>query len=349
MGAWYTTREAVKADLDFKETARANEIVDRAIAGGARSIEGITHRSHFYPLVATRKFDWPNDAPSGARSYQLFLSEHRLISVSSLSSGGAAISASDFFLYPDDGPPYSNLQLDRSSNASFGGGSGPQRDVVVAGVWGESNETEAAGALALAANASVATLDATDSSAMGVGSIITIGTERMIVRGKSMVDTGQNLGSNLAESVSAESVAVQSGAAFTEGEVIMVDAEKMLVVEIAGNTLVVKRKWDGSTLAAHTAPADVYAPRRLRVERGALGTTAAEHLLAATVSVWVVPELLEELNAAEAINTILQKRSGYVQVAGGGENAREARALALENLRERVIERYGRPIRQGAV
>jgi hypothetical protein len=48
----------------------------------------------------------------------------------------------------------------------------------------------------------------------------------------------------------------------------------MLIDDIAGNTLIVKRGWDGTVLAAHTTGATIYAPRTLTVTRGALGTTA---------------------------------------------------------------------------
>src|SRR5690606_22447868 len=56
---WYTTRETVKAALDYKETARNDAQVDRAIESASRAVEGLLHR-RFYPETATRYFDWPN-------------------------------------------------------------------------------------------------------------------------------------------------------------------------------------------------------------------------------------------------------------------------------------------------
>src|SRR5687768_3089573 len=115
--------------MDSKETARDNARVDRAIAAASRAIEGQTLRK-FYPLTATRTFDWP--APY-SRSWRLWLDENDLISVSALSSGGTTIAASDFFLRPDIGPPFTYVEIDLASSASFGGGSTHQRDISITG------------------------------------------------------------------------------------------------------------------------------------------------------------------------------------------------------------------------
>jgi hypothetical protein len=98
---------------------------------------------------------------------------------------------------------------------------------------------------------------------------------------------GQTLGGNLTAVASNDGVPVTTGAAFAVGETVLIDTERMLVVDITGNTLICKRAWDGAVLAAHTTSAAVSALRSLTLLRGALGTTATSHLAAAPISVHV--------------------------------------------------------------
>ena len=65
-----------------------------------------------------------------------------------------------------------------------------------------------------------------------------------------MLATGQTLQApGLTDRANAETVPVTNGAAIAVGETILIDAERMLTVDIAGNNLIVKRGFDGSTLA----------------------------------------------------------------------------------------------------
>ncbi len=99
----------------------------------------------------------------------------------------------------------------------------------------------------------------------------------------------------------------------------------MLITDIAGNVLTVKRAWDGSVLATHVG-ATVYAPRLLTVVRGVLGTAAATHLNGAAVAVHAVPGLVRELAVAEALNLFLQESAGYARTVGEGDSLRMASA-----------------------
>ena len=347
MGVWYASREDVKAALDFKETARNNGQVDRAVESASRAVEGLTHR-RFYPETDTRYFDWPDD--DYGRPWRLYLHQHEVISVTTLSSGGDTISASDYFLEPvNDGPPYSRIEIDLSSSASFGGGSTHQRDITVTGVFGYSADTTAAGALAEALDSSETDVDVTDSSLIGVGDIIVCESEYMTVTGRSMLDTTQDIGADLASSNAAVTVAVTTGSSYTVGETILIDAERMLIVDIAGNNLIVKRAFDGSVLAAHTSGADVYAPRTLTVVRGSLGTTAAAHDTATAVRKHEVPALIRQLTIAEAVSDLMNQSAAYARTVGSGDNEREASGRALRSLRDQVKARYGRNARVRAV
>lgn len=341
MGAepWYTTREAVKSDLDISETARANALVDRCIRSASRSVDGLLRRV-FYPHHATRKFDWPNS--SGTDADRLWLDEHFLISLSALTSGGTAISLANVILYPDDGPPYDRIELDRDEDAAWSTDGTAQNSIVATGLWGEADIQLPAGALNGGVNSSVTTITVDPTAAIGIGSLLKVGTERMIVTGKNMVDTTEDLTAGLDADMSDQVIAGIDPTLFVAEDVILVDAEKMRVDEIAGTSLIVTRAWDGSALAPHALGASVYAYRSLTVERGAVGSTATEHLDNAVVTVWEVPALIEELTSAWALDAVLQKGSGYARKVGSGDNEREASGRALKEVRERAVLAYGR-------
>ena len=341
----YATREEVAAELDFKESARAFRRIDRVIASASRDVEGLLHR-RFYPLTATRYFDWPN--PQRARPWRLWLDDNELISVTTLSSGGVTISAGDFFLEPNtSGPPFRRLELDLGSSAAFGGGDTHQRDIAITGLWGYQNDETTVGTLAGAAtdSASTVTMDADASAEVGVGSVLRVEDERLIVTGRAMATTGQTLAADLGGQAKNTTVSVADGSAIAEGEVILIDGERMHVVDIAGNTLIVKREQDGSTLAAHTTGATIYAPRSLTVARGALGTTAAAHDSGATVHRWDPPAAVRELTLAEAVNRLLQGQAGWSKTQKGGLSSRESEQRALATLREQVYTSHGRKAR----
>lgn len=347
MGIWYASREDVKRALDVAETARTNGQVDRAIDSASRSVEGMLRRT-FAPQTATRFFDWPNR--QYARHFRLWLDADEIISVDTLTVAGEVITSSDFFLEPaNTGPPFTHLEIDMSSAAAFSAGDTHQRSIEIEGVFGYNAETEPAGALAEELDASETGVDVTDSAAVGVGDILLIDDERMIVTGKSMLDTGQNIGGDLDDQKNDVTVPVSDGTEYPVDETILIDSERMLVVDVAGNNLTVKRAFDGSVLATHSTGADIFAPRTLTVTRGALGTTAATHDDETAVDRHAVPGLVRELTIAEAINTIAQEQSAYGRTIGTGENAREASGRGLRDIRAEAKQRYGRRSRTGAV
>ncbi len=345
-GIWYATREEVKAELDVRETARSNTRIDRALEDASRRVEGLCHR-RFYPVQATRYFDWP--PRTGGTPWVLRLDDNELISVTTLASGGTTITSDEYNLEPNQfGPPFSRVEVKLSTSAAYGGGSTYQRDIQISGLWGYRNTEATAGALAevLDATETAVDVDGATAAAAGVGSILRVDSERMIVTERAQLSTGQTLGgSGLTNLNSATAVTVQNGAAFALGEVILIDSEKMRVDDIAGNTLVVTRPWDGTTIAAHSVGATIYAPRTLTVQRGALGTTADTHANGSAVYRWAPPGGIRQLCIAEALTDLLQGRSGYARTAGSGENEREARGVGLADLRASAYQAYGRKAR----
>lgn len=347
----YASREDVKRALDSKHTARDDAQVDRALEAGRLAVELLLHR-RFYPFAGTRYFDWPNQAY--ARSWRLWLESNELVSVSALTSGGTTIAASDYFLRRTDDrdeAPYTYLEVDLDSSAAFSAGDTHQRSIAITGVFGYSADTVPAGVTAEALDDSETGVDVTNSALIGVGHIIKVESERMVVADKTMLDTAVNIdaGDSLLASTADVSITMSTTTnAPVRDETILIDSERMLVVDVAGSVLTVIRAWDGTTLATHAGSADIYAPRTLTVQRGALGTTAAAHDTAKAITRHVVPPLIRELCIAEALNTLLQETGGYARTLGQGESSRTPGA-GLQGLREQAYRSYGRKARKLAV
>jgi len=348
MGVSYCTREDVKSALDIKDSARANRQIDRLIRSSSEAIDGDMNRV-FYPTVASRYKDWPNT--QYARPWRLWLDEDEVITVTSLISGGVTLTSNQFNLEPvNQGPPFTWIEINLAAGKFFSAGPNTfQRSIEIAGLFGYRNDEEAAGSLAAAiSTTSVTTCNVTDSAAIGVGQIIRIDNERLIVTEKSSLTTGQTLQTPVGASVAETLIAVTNGAAFALDEALLLDAERMQIVDIAGNSLIVRRAVDGSVLAAH-AGSTIYAPRTLTVERGALGTTAATHLNAAPVARFVPPRLIRALSVAETLNSLEQETSAYVRTVGAGETARNASGAGLRDIRDRAIQAHARQARTRAV
>ena len=352
---FYCTREEVQDAFDVREAADRSAQIDSAIASASDDIDGWLnrHKHGLAPRTATRYFPWPQRF---TQAYRLWLDENELISVSSLTSGGTAISSGDYFLEPvNSGPPYTNIEIDLSSSASFQPGDTSQRAIVVTGLWGHSNDSKPAGALAEALDASETAVDVTDGSLVGVGSVLLVDSERMLVTDRSSLTTGQVLGTAMTAVKSDQIVDVADGTQLHAGETILIDSERMRVISVSGNNATVRRAHDGSTLAVHSLGATVYALRTLTVERGALGTTAATHDTAATITKWAVPDLVRDLCRAEAIVRLEQEWSAYGARVYSDEAERDSSGTevvagrGLTDLRKACARRYKRKFRKAAV
>lgn len=340
----YATREEIKAATDSNSTAYDNDRVDRANESAARTIEGLLHRK-FYPSSGTRYFDWPNF--QYARSWRLWLDEHELTSASSVVSGGVTLSAADYFLRPDS-PPYNRIEIDRGSSASFSTGDTAQRSVAITGVFNYPTNAGAAGALAEALDTVELQVDVTNSAAIGIGHLITIESERLLVADKGLLDTGVNTGGSLTASDADNTVSVADGTLFFAGELLVIGSERMRIEDIAGNTLIVRRAADGSVLATHNTGVDIYAGRRLLCYRGATGTTAATHADTTAITVNLPPALIRNLNIALAVTNLQQESGGFAPNVGSG-GSRRAGSAAPQTLIEQAMTAYGRQARMSAV
>jgi hypothetical protein len=336
MGIWYATREDVMSATDNKTSARMTADIDRDLESASRLVESLTHRV-FYPWTGTRYFDYPGDQLS--RAYRIWFGQFDLLSVTSITNGDAStVTVGNVFLNPQDGPPYTSVEVNLATTSAFAAGSTWQRAVAVTGVWGYSNDQTPAGTLAEDVDGTETGIDVSDSSLVGVGSLITVGSERMAVTGKSQLTTGTTLAGDLTASAANVAVTVASGAAVNVGERIRIDSETMQVVDKASNTLTVQRAVDGSVLAAHTTGATVYAPRTLTVVRGSAGTTAGTAANGAAITVWNPPGPVRELTVALALTAQQNRATGYGK----------ADTNATSHLERQVVALYGR-LRKAAV
>lgn len=307
----YITREKVKKSTDVKTTAYLDDLVDDSIQSASRDVERFCHRI-FYPRYEKRYFPWPDR--SLGTYYRLWLDENELISVTTLSSGGSDIPPSYYFLEPvNTGPPYDHVELNIGSNSSFAFSGSPtyQRNVFITGLWGYADDSSQAGSLSADVGINDTTLSISNASKIGVGDLIHIDDERILVTDKTNSDTGETLQIALTASVANNLVSVLDASKFSKGEIITLDSERMLIVDITGNFFSVVRAYDGSVLAAHTG-STIYAYRSLEVTRAVSGTLITTHVNTAAITRYEPPAPIQELAAAYAVKTLLDKQSGYV-------------------------------------
>lgn len=354
MSAWYTTREKVKDSLEVTHTVKADRLIDPKIRAASLSVEHQLHR-RFYPELRTQRFDWPNY--DYAPSWRLYLGDNELITKTDMvfRSGSVTIDNNNILLRRGDGkdePPYTFVELDLDSSAAFGQGTTWQQDIQITGLFGYRNDTEIGGELSAGINSSVTTMDVAPVNGylnVGVGSLVLIGSERVITTNRQMIDTTQDLTGNVSDSTGVTTVPVTSGSAFAVDEVILVGAERMRIIDIASNNLIVERAYDGTVLESHLSGASVFASRRFTIQRAALGTTAAAHSSGDDLSVFLYPGLVEELATAETIVMLEGATGAYASARGSGESGRTAKGVGLPDLRARAWEAYARKARIGAI
>lgn len=333
--------------LDIKITARMSAQVDRAIQAVSDDIEGQLHRQ-FYPVIDTKFWDWPN--AQSPIPWRLWFDAAEVAEIptdpDAVQSGGVTVSLADILWgNPRYGPPYRYLELNRSASSFFSVGQTPQRDISIAATYGYWTKTDPAGLLVNGGSLSSSASSFTVSSgaAAGVGDLLLIGSERMLVTDKQMVDTTVAFAGLTSEKMSDDTLAVSDGSAFSIDEVLLFDSERCLVADITGNTLVLKRAWDGSNLSAHSS-GTVWAARKLLVTRGEAGTTAATHADSSVISKNRVPSSVHGLAVGAAEHQVLNEIGGYSDSKSAATAQDE-----LDKAWSRTSANYGRNARQRVI
>jgi hypothetical protein len=314
----YCTREKVQKALDQADAPRLNSVIDDACRSASRDIEGACHR-RFYPVTGIR---YPEPYHVSGGVLWLNTRDNEVISlVTVVVDGDTLTEGIDYYLDGEGGgAPYTALRL--YSGASRGWSLQPRGNVLT-GDFGGSGATADAGALGAAITTTTAVqMTVTNSAVVGVGDLVTVGSERVIVVDKSLATTTATLTGTVAAESSTTTIPVSSGALVNAGEMILVGAERMYVEDVAGNNLIVKRAQNASVLAAHAASDVVYAPRLCQIRRGAAGTTADDHLIGAALVRNLPPSQVSDTALALAENYAEQAKSAYGRLSGAGDNRR---------------------------
>lgn len=334
----YVTRERLAAAMDTSPSRSRLRQLDDACNTGSRSVEALCRRT-FWPEVTTHAYDRPAPGETPA-SYTLWLDPFQLAEApAAVSSGGVSLDLLDVLPGPEEGPPFDRLDLDLSTSAAWSAGSTWQRGTRITGTFGYRLDTAALGvtAEALDGTETLVDVDGATAAAAGVGDLLAVGSERMLVTDRAWLDTTEDI--TLTGSVSADSFT--AAGTYAQGEWLLLGSEVLRVVEQAGTTVVVERAVDGSTLGDHTA-ASLYASRTLAVLRGYGGTSAATHLTAAAVVRHAYPAEVEELALAEALVAYSQQLGAYARPQGSGASSTPVASGTLEDARARCRAAHGR-------
>lgn len=341
---WYSSLTEVKRAADIPASPLYDLKVSDVMSEATEAVESLCSRV-FYPTLATRYFPWPQD-PTQSPSL-LRLGDSEAISLVSLVNGdGSTVDTSRLKLIKegkvDDGPPYNALIINGSfvTNGTF-----PERSIAATCNFGFRNDERSVAFTTT--NLSGSTVDISNAANIGVGSLIRIGDERLVVTYRGWKDSGNVTPVTLDDEESADRFTLSVGSTLNVGEELFIGNERMLITEIIGNDVIVDRGAYGSALSVHTAVTTVYVNRRLTVERAVLGSTATDTLSGAGVQLFLFPPLVHQLHRAEALNIIQQDAASYGSRSGSNQGEMPLSIKGLQDLREKVRSKYAR-FRSGA-
>jgi hypothetical protein len=350
--ALYATREEVKTALDFKQGAAANQLIDQKLADSCDQVDKLLNR-RFYPYLGTRSWDWPT--AQTPRPWRLWLDDNEMCSPpSSMSSGGVAIDVTTVIPYPNWAlqrqEPITHLELNVNTTSAFSAAQTWQNSITATSIFGYSDVQIPAGAIpAGGITSSATTVNLGVSGCRGVGSILLVDSERMLVTERRSVDSGTTLQGNLTANNANNLIPVADPTQYSLYETLTIDGEQMWVEDTVGANLLVKRAWNGTPLAAHSTGASIYAQRLLTVTRGALGTIPAAHSANTVVTEHDAPGMIRQLVVSDTIVNLIQTRAGYPAArgrsSGGGGQTGSALAVAPSDLAQAwqdAIDAFGR-------
>ena len=315
----YSTLAELYSDLDLEGSR------DEASAFGylRSASEWIEQRlGNFIPYTETRRID-------GNGQKSLFLDVPLLSATPTVTNDGTTLAATDFLLYPRDrhwpNGPYTRITVD--PDASGLAVWLRERDAVtIAGKWGKYDESVSLGITVENATqqaAADAVLVVSNGGSISPGMVLLIESEQELVTGYSGTGTDSALTVNGAHANNVD-VILLSGATINPGEVIRIVNEQMYVDRMEGNSVLVRRGWNGTTRAAIVTGAQAFVYRTFAVKRGIHGTTAADHTNGTAISRYFPPSQVNFL--ARQISAIMLKKAktGFAgKVAtigtGGGE------------------------------
>lgn len=244
------------------------------IRSASRFIAG--KMGNFLPQIEARTF-------RGEGHDTLFL-QAPLLRVTSLTHDGDALTAGvDYSLEPQErwwpGGPYSRLAVDPDS-LNLGAWLDLPGAVAITGWWGLYDEAVSLQLSAVSQLIGDTTISVSDGSKISPGMLLLIESEWEEVTGLGTM-TDSTATTNGALDNATEEITLSNGALVKVGEVIKVNFERMLVLDIEGNSVQVTRGYARTKKASHLTGQTVYVQRAYTVGRGANGSTAAAHTSAA--------------------------------------------------------------------
>ncbi len=265
----------------------------------------------FIPVTETRRYD-------GNGLLEMFID--LCLAVTSLTLDATAITSTQYLLYPRsrhwENGPYNVLIIDPDATELSCWTA--ERDVVIiVGRWGLYEDTEATGATVSSQSSSETSLAASSGAAVSPGAVLLIESEQELVTATGD-PSDSTANTNEAVDISEEEIDVTDGTKVYTGETIRVDYEQMLVIGIKGNTLMVRRGYNGTAKATHSTSTDVYVYRTFTVSRGVNGTTAAAHSSKA-ISRYMAPYDVNWLARQMAGLMWKKARSGFAGKVGNQE------------------------------
>ena len=176
---WYEWLYQFKEMQELAESdVKSHTRIMRSIRGASGLIEERTGERHFYPVIATKKFDYQS-------GYELDLDED-LISITSVINGdGSTMDHTALKLYPIETPWHRRIHVNPTSSELFNYDDEPHQAIQIEGVWGywdqyeDSEDTiqDAEGITDVAT-----TITVTEARNFDVGQMLKIDDEAMFVK-----------------------------------------------------------------------------------------------------------------------------------------------------------------------
>lgn len=307
----YCTLADVYSDLEINGVKDEIRLLDK-IKAASDVIKRLGGR--FLPSTEQKKFDGNGDRHQ-------WIDELLAITAFTMLDGNTTytLTSADYLLHPANrwwaNGPYTRLEVDLDST-QIGQWAKGQQNLQITGRWGLYEETAATGATASQTD-SATTLVVDNAGKLSIGAVVKIGDEQELLESFGAV-SDSTADTSAAMDVSQDTIAITNGSLLSRGEVAVIDTEKMLVLEVISNTLVVARGYGGSKIATHLINSNVYVYRTFNVTRAVNGTTAAQHTTA-SVSKCVAPQSINYL--CRQIAGLMHKKaqSGWSSKVGNAE------------------------------
>lgn len=245
-----------------------------------------------------------------------------LLAIISIVNDDDTLVSTDYLLRPNKrmwtNGPYTNIDVDPDA-VNLSNWLQEKDSVVITGRWGLFEKSEDSGATIGASQSAVSlSLLVSDGSKLSPGMVILIGSEQQLVTGFGEISASATTLSEDIDLVE-EEINVANGTLIFVGETIRCGFEQMKVLDINGNTLYVKRGWNGTKKVIHSTAGAVDVYRTFSVERAVNGTTAGIHTMGSYISRYLVPEDVRILCAE--IATLMRKKAlgGFAGRSGNSE------------------------------